>query len=103
MKVEAYRCDKCGKICPESEIIGIYPIEDMFDRMKNYPICNQAHKTNVHHCMECYHNSVIVHADRIDRKKDMQAYNLKVSELYLNLKQTCVLNVMNKKKLANPG
>jgi hypothetical protein len=98
MKVEAYRCDCCGYVKEESEMTGIMPVEDMFDRMKSFPICTNPTKTTVHFCLSCYQRNVIEKVRTVDRKKDERLYELKLNELQYALRSTCVTNVRNRKK-----
>jgi len=99
MKVEAYRCDYCGQIRELDEMTGVIPIEDMFDRMASYPICN-CEKTNVHFCTTCYGKVVLQKARLIDRKKDEHGYAAKLKELQYLLRESCVRNIINRKKFA---
>lgn len=101
MKVEAYRCDRCGKIKSYEAIVGIIAIEDMFDRMASFPTSTKPEKCFVHVCTECYNKEVVEKARVIDRGKDNRGYELKVKELGYNLRQTCVFNVRDKRKLAS--
>lgn len=97
MKVEAYRCDYCGRIKDYHAITGIYPIEDMFDKQRSYPVCPDPAKTNVHFCTECYNKVVIEKARTVDRRNDERLYELKVKELGFLIRSACVRNVMTKK------
>jgi ribosomal protein S26 len=100
MKVKAYRCDKCGRVRPEDEIMGITPIEDMFEALRSFPLCEKLDETNVHFCITCYDSDVISKANYVNKRKNMDEYNLKIKELGYALKQTCVFNVRNNKKFA---
>lgn len=98
MKVNAYRCDKCGEIKPEDEMRGIIDIEDLFvDYSRSFPSCDPD-KGRAHHCLSC--SAIVINqADSLcPRRKDERLYQLKFNELYYNLRHTCVLNVRNKKK-----
>lgn len=59
-KVIAYRCNYCHIIKDESEIFGIIPTEDLFNKILSYPSINKLDKTNVHYCVECYKNNVTI-------------------------------------------
>lgn len=98
MKVQAYRCDFCGHIRPDEEITGVIPSEDMFEKIKSFPISMNNDKTNVHFCITCYNKIVIEKARIVDRKKNEREYRLKLEELSYLLKSTCVHNVVNRKK-----
>jgi hypothetical protein len=101
MKVEAYRCDRCGAIRQYDGIVGIIAIEDMFDRLSSYPTDTKPERCKVHVCTECYNKEVVEKARVIDRGKDNRGYELKVKELAFNLRQTCVFNVRDKRKLVS--
>lgn len=98
MKVEAYRCDRCGNLRPYEAITGINPTEDLFDRMASFPVVSNPAKVNFHVCNECYHSQVLEPARIIDRKKNEDIYKAKIKELGYLLRSTCVSNVMNRKK-----
>ena len=96
-KVEAYRCDRCGNIKPYKGIVGIIAVEDMFDKMRSYPVNTKPEKCMVHVCTDCYASEVTEKARIIDRGKNQREYDLKVKELGFNLRQTCVFNVRDKR------
>lgn len=98
MKVEAFRCDYCGHVKEENEMTGVIPMEDMFEKLKSFPICNNPAKASVHFCLSCYQKAVIEKIRTMDRKKDERGYELKLLELSYLLKSTCVSNVRNRKK-----
>lgn len=99
MKVKAYRCDYCGKLQLEDDVVGVLDIADLFDTLKSYPMCINPEKANVHHCTECSRQHVMIPADReAPRKKDERLYQLKFNELYYLFKSKCVNNVVLKKK-----
>jgi predicted RNA-binding Zn-ribbon protein involved in translation (DUF1610 family) len=100
MKVEAYRCDRCGFIKQDDAIQGIIPSEDIFEKLESFPICPNPAKTSVHVCTECYDKEVVQKARVINKKTNAKEHELKLKELAYNLKHTCVMNVYNKKKFA---
>jgi len=92
MKASAFYCDYKHHLVDEKGIVGINPIEDMFDRQQSYPICHQ-NKTDVHFCTECYNEHVLRIAGLgIDRKKDEHTYMLKVKELGFAFRSKVVSN-----------
>lgn len=101
MKVEAYRCDRCGTIRPYDAIVGIIAVADMFDKLESYPVSHKPENCMVHVCTDCYNREVTEKARIIDRGKDNRGYELKIKELGFMLRQTCVLNVREKRKLAS--
>lgn len=92
-KVDSYRCDKCGGLVPYDEAVGINPAEDMFDRLASYPSVPGPQRANIHHCMQCYRDVVLVPASNLaDRKKDEAGYKAKLKELFYGLRAQCVHN-----------
>lgn len=92
VKVEAYRCDYGMHIVELDGIIGINPIEDMFDKLLSYPIC-KPDKTNVHACGECYKKVVLIPAGNlVNRKKSETAYKAKIKELGYGFRSQAVRN-----------
>jgi len=98
MKVTAYLCDCCGSIKIDDEIVGINPVEDMFDKQLSFPITHKLDKTNVHGCHACYREIVDIPASAISRKKNEDAWKAKVKELSYMFRQRCVLNSRRLKK-----
>jgi hypothetical protein len=102
MKVEAYRCDYCGHIKEAEEIVGVSRKQDMFDRMKSFPVTNFPEREQVHYCTDCYNQHVIYVAEReVDRKRDEEKYRLKVLEMSYNLAHQCVANFDKKMSIKN--
>lgn len=83
MKVEAYLCSYCNTIkAAEFEVVGaITPTLDMFDRLNSYPACNDLDNSNIHFCMECYRQNVLIKAENCsNRKKDEEGYKIMLKE-----------------------
>lgn len=100
MKIEAYKCDYCGKLAPGDEAVGIGPIEDMFAAIESYPVIMNPARAEIHHCLECYDVQVLRPAsNQHDRRKDEDGYKLKIRELYYSLRKSCILKVQSKKKI----
>lgn len=100
MKVSAYRCDYCGVITKEDDIVGIIDIKDLFEVLKSFPTHQNAAKCNVHHCVDCSSKYVLIPASyRAPRKNDERAYQLVFNELYYLFKSKCVDNFRNKVKI----
>lgn len=101
-KVEAYRCDYCNEIKESEEIVAINPVEDLFNKMAGFPaVFKYMERYNIHHCMSCYNMHVVSVAEReTNRRKDERGYELKLAEMYYNLRSQCVANYM-KKNMAN--
>lgn len=75
--VEAYRCDYCFELKTEQEVIGVTPIEDLFDRLASYPI-NYKNKTcRVHCCMECHKKYVTIEAQKFTNRRKIKFEVLK--------------------------
>lgn len=92
VKVEAYICDYGNHLVHVDGIVGVNPIEDMFDKISSYPICHQD-KTRIHICGECYREHVLIPAQNmVDRKKDERLYELKVKELGYDVRSKAVRN-----------
>lgn len=100
MKVSAYRCDYCGKIVIEDDIVGIIDMPDIFDTLKSFPTHQDPSRCRVHHCIDCSRAHVLIPASyRAPRKDDERAYQLVFNELYYLFKSKCVSNVLNKVKI----
>lgn len=100
MKVEAYICDYKNHLVEVDGIMGITPVEDLFDMQASFPICHQD-KTRIHICGECYRKFVLIPASAIDRKKNEREYELKVKELAYALRSTAFKNALEKQR--SPG
>lgn len=91
--IDAYRCDACGIIKIEDEVVGIIPTEDLFDRMNSYPTTHRVNKTTVHYCLDCYRRDVLDIADRYcSRKANEAAYKEKIKEMSYGLRFKAVTN-----------
>lgn len=98
MKVQAYRCDFCGMIKEEKYIVGINPLEDLFEKIKSFPIMSNPEKTNVHICTNCTReNAAVPAANQVNRKKNESEYKAKYEELSFILRSQCVHNVRSGK------
>ena len=94
--VTAYRCDYCFQIKLDTEIVGIIPTEDLFDRLRSYPTTSKSHKTQIHYCLECYKHNVLNMVEKfVTRKKNEIEYKAKVLEFSYSLRAKCVSNVRN--------
>jgi len=104
VKVDAYICDFKNHLVEADGVMGINPVEDMFDRQRSYPICVPK-KSNIHICGECYREHVLIPAaNAVDRKKDERGYELKVMELAYDMRVTTVKNYWRKTiKLVDKG
>jgi len=92
-KVEAYICDYCNHIKPADEVVGIKRIQDMFDKLKSFPINPHPEKESIHYCLTCYDTHVVRPTNReTNRKKDEAGYTLKLLEMSYNLASQCVAN-----------
>lgn len=94
-KVNAYRCDYCGEIKTEKEIVGISLNADMFEQLKSYPIIKNPEKAEVHGCTDCY-NYCMIEANSINRKKFELTYIQKRTEAGFNFRKQSVYNWINK-------
>lgn len=102
MKVEAYRCDRCGRLVDSESAIGVSASEDMFDRKASYPLIWNPDKAVIHVCTDCMRDHAMVPAqNQIDRRKDEHLYKLKVQELSYDVRFQAVRNAWTrgKKKL----
>lgn len=92
-KVQAYQCDFKNHLVIEKYIMGIDPVEDLFDRQASFPTVFHPERTNVHYCLDCYREHVLIPASNmVDRKKDERGYELKVKELGYGLRAQTVAN-----------
>lgn len=92
MKIEAYRCDFCGNIKEAEATVGVSTQEDIFEKLKSYPIIANPAKATVHHCTDCYNIHVLQIAEAtVNRKKDEYLYKLKIDELSLSLRTGAVM------------
>lgn len=100
MKIEAYKCDKCGTIQEAEHIEGVQPIEEMFDTVeKSYPLC-KPEKTRFHFCLDCYRSFVLVPAaNAVNRAKDEKGYTSMLKDLAFTFKKTLVLEAERASRL----
>lgn len=92
-KIEAYRCDCCQEIKESAECVGVSRKQDMFEKLKSFPINPHPEREEIHYCTTCYNKMVVSPADReINRKKDEKAYTFKLLELSYILASQCVAN-----------
>lgn len=97
MKVEAYKVDCCGAIVIEKDVVGINPVEDLFDRLESWPFVHNPNKTTVHICMHCYSDKVLQMAEKqVNRKKDENAYKQKLKELSFSFRDSVVKSFISK-------
>lgn len=97
MNVEAYICDFCNNLRLAEEVVGISPVEDMFEKMKSFPIVNNPAKAHIHFCTSCFDTYAVQVAYReVDRRKSEHLYKLKLDEMTYLLRSQCVTNY-NKK------
>jgi len=86
--VKAFLCDYCGQIHQESDVVGINPVEDAFDRLKSFPTVLDPSKAIIHYCLPCYRTNVIEPAEQTtNRKKDEASYILQLSALGANFRK----------------
>jgi hypothetical protein len=98
-KVEAYYCDYGGHLMDAEHSIGVKPIEDLLDKIHSYPIINNPAKAEIHFCLKCYREKVLVPASNlVDRRRDEKGYKLKVNELAFGLRSSAVFNWRNHKR-----
>ena len=95
-KVNAYRCDYCGELKTEGSIVGISPVQDLFDKLNSYKIISNPEKAEIHGCTDCY-NYCMTEANSINRKKYEALYIEKRTEAGLMFRQQAVLNSYNKR------
>lgn len=92
-KVSAYQCDYKNHLVPEKSIVGVNPMEDMFDKQASFPTVFNPERTNIHYCLDCYKAHVLIPAaNMVDRKKDERGYELKIKELGFGLRSQTVAN-----------
>lgn len=98
MKVEAYKVDCCGSIVIEKDVVGINPIEDLFDKLESYPFVSNPNKVTVHICMHCFSDKVLQVAEKqVNRKKDEEAYKKKLKELSYAFRDSVVKSFVSRK------
>lgn len=92
--VKAVRCNSCGNIYEQSEIVGIIACEDLYDKLKSYPTVfteSLIQRTNVHYCVRCY-NEKVINKIIVDKGREPDKYEIdKLERAYL-LRRQCVLN-----------
>lgn len=101
MKTEAYICDcGCQQLFSVELMVGVRPIEDMFDKISSYPTqFTHIERLEVHYSLPCYKSKVLIPASNIvDRRKDERGYKLKVKELGYGLRAQCVANYLRRKR-----
>lgn len=99
MKVTAYRCDACNNLIVDEEAVGIVPQEDLFNRLLSWPTDMHPERCNIHYCLDCYREKVLVPASaQADRRVDERLYKLKLEELTFAMKDTIVRRVLTRKK-----
>lgn len=92
-KVEAYICDFGAHLMAAKYIVGVSAAEDLFDKQRSYPTVFNPTRVNIHYCLECYKEHVLLPAGRqVDRKKDERLYELKVNELSYGMRLKTVQN-----------
>ena len=97
-KVTAYICDYGNHLMQENAIMGVNPIEDMFNRLESYPSI-VATRTDVHVCTECYKKVVLTPAQNmVDRRNNEEAYKAKVKELGYGFRAQAVKNHRDKNR-----
>jgi hypothetical protein len=90
-KVKAFKCDYCGKIVEYDECVGLKPIEDIFDRLKSYPVVNNPSKAEVHFCVSHYRELVTAPAEsQYNRRINEAGYARKCDELAYDLRKTTI-------------
>ena len=97
-RVKSYGCDCCGIIQPESAMVGVSDIQDLFDMMSSYPTIMNPDKAKIHYCTTCYGARILIPVrTEVDRKKNEELYRLKMKELTYQLRRLCVQNWQEKK------
>jgi hypothetical protein len=90
-KVHAFKCDYCGKIVEYDEIVGVSPLEDMFDVLASFEVVKNPDKADIHFCVAHYADLVTGPASMLyDRRTDEAGYTLKVRELSYSLRKSTV-------------
>jgi hypothetical protein len=99
-KVKAYHVDCCGAIKEETEVVGIHPREDLFNKFDSFPVeFKHPERCEVHCCLDCYREKVLIPASNLtDRRNNERAYELKVQELFYALRQTVITRWRSKKR-----
>lgn len=100
-KVNAFRCDYCGKIKESSNVVGISQQQDFIDALKSFPTIKNADKANVHGCLDCY-KFCMRNADSINRKRYEQEYIKERDAAGFDFRKQCVYNAINKKYTPPP-
>jgi hypothetical protein len=96
MKTEAYICDSCNELRLYEEVVGVSPAEDIFERIKSYPVINRPDRAEIHMCTPCFNKFVIDVATREhNRRTDEQGYTLKMIEMSYLLRSKCVTAYKN--------
>lgn len=99
MKAEAYVCDYCNELKFSAEVVGVKPIEDLFNKLDGYPIDPHPDRQSIHLCTSCYNKHAVGIAEReTNRKKDEKAYEIKLKEMSYLIKSQCVTNYNKKVK-----
>lgn len=77
MKIEAYKCDKCGGIADYNGTYGISQAPDLFTQ--EYKLTkHRPDKTTIHVCGECVRQFVTLPAQPFHRRPDQ--YHEKIKE-----------------------
>ena len=92
MKVEAFKCDYCGKIVEHDDCIGVSPVEDIFDTLLSYPTIFNPSKAEIHYCLQHYREQVTAPAEsQFNRRINESGYTRKIKELHYDLRKTTVI------------
>ena len=67
-KVNAYQCDFCGVVKTEEHCNGISSVQNAFDPLESNKVC-ECEKSEVHFCLECYREQVLVATENMCFRK----------------------------------
>lgn len=81
MIVTACLTNCCGKVKPLNEVYGIIHVPDIFNEEESFKTVD-AHKTQIHFCVECYTKDVVDKANSLCyRRNNEDKYQQKLKEL----------------------
>jgi hypothetical protein len=90
-KAHAFKCDYCGKLVAADDCVGVSPIEDMFDKLRSFPVIPNVDKAEIHFCASHYKEQVTAPAEaQYSRRINEEMYAMKVKELSYDLRKTTV-------------
>lgn len=91
--VKAYGADCCGVLKSVELIVGVSTAIDMFDNLQSYKTDMNADRCQVHYCLDCYRDQVLIPAENeAPRRIDTLAAHRQIQEYAHMFKKRVVAN-----------